>query len=243
MWYIPLVIPEIKCECHSSLTVTNWTRHVQSTMLEHTRMNQILKRVLGITGPGNLSHLTCIPSDLTSISQPHTSLPLHRTLKPSHSFQHSHTNQISITQIDNGKINSLMQPRKALPRAQTMQQRTNLLEKLKPTQNWIWSRFLCTRLKTRSFCSSRINEQKVTGEEKDWNSTTRQRSKNKGVKAKDQISTTNKRSCNELFYSLFRENCVFFPSLSLVFSLPFLSQPRFRQSQWKFLSLFHRKKC
>jgi len=50
-------------------------------------------------------------------------------------------------------------------------------------------------------------EKSVT--EKDWDSRTRERSKNKGVKAKDQISTTNKRSCNELYYSLLPENCVF----------------------------------
>lgn len=37
-------------------------------MLEHTLMNQTCKRVRGIPGACNLSHLTCTFSDLTSIS-------------------------------------------------------------------------------------------------------------------------------------------------------------------------------
>jgi len=46
-------------------------------------------------------------------------------------------------------------------------------------------------------------------------------SKKKGVKkAKDQISTRNRRSCNELYNSLFRENCVFCISMEVSLSFP-----------------------
>lgn len=75
VWCIRLVIPKKKWERHSSLTVTSWNRHVHSTMLEHARMNQTRKRLLGITAlaPWSLSLLPWTPS----IPPPHTSLPRH----------------------------------------------------------------------------------------------------------------------------------------------------------------------
>ena len=175
MWYILLVIPEIKCECHSSLTVTIWTRHVHSTMLEHTRMNQILRRVLGITGAWSLSHLTCIPSDLTSISHLHwTSLPLHWSFqKPSQIFQHSHNNQnqhntnktkqTNKTEKTNQRTKEQStlwnsQPHGALPRSESS---SAVFEKLKPTQNSILGRLLWVSLKIGSFLPSRIKGQKI----------------------------------------------------------------------------------
>lgn len=77
---IRFVMLESKCGCHSSPTATNWTKHVQRNKLEQRRMNHTCKRVLAITGDGSLSHRTCTPSDLTSISLSHTASPqLHRS--------------------------------------------------------------------------------------------------------------------------------------------------------------------
>lgn len=79
---IRLVILDIKRGCHSFPNATSWTKNVQSKMLEQTRTNQTCKRVLGITGAGSLSDLTCIPSDLTSIAPLNTTLLPHSKNRP-----------------------------------------------------------------------------------------------------------------------------------------------------------------
>ena len=74
---IRLVIPASKCRCHSSQIATSWTRQVQSTMLEQTRMNQTCNRVLVIAGTGG-EPLT-ISSLIRAASNDRTSIPFLQT--------------------------------------------------------------------------------------------------------------------------------------------------------------------
>ena len=93
---IRLVILDIKSGCHNFPNATSWTKNVQSKMLEQTRTNQTCKRVLGTTGTGSLSDLTCTPSDLTSIAPLNTTLLPHSSCSPIQSIP---TFKISIPRL------------------------------------------------------------------------------------------------------------------------------------------------